>query len=130
MYWFFYEQPFDPDRKVLAKKHKKEVEEERIKIRKLRIQRMKSERALIGRLNVEIIYESGTRHEGRMRRTTDGYAVIEPNEGDTRAWLCNLEDVRDLRIINLLKVPNTPIVHTPKNIAWLKSMSYFNKYDF
>ena len=92
--------------------------------------RRPSERALQGRLNVEVIYPSGKVYEGRMRATKDNLAVIEPAKGDRVAWLCDLETVRDLRIIDLSRVPYQRVYHTPKNIEWLKNMEYVNIYDY
>jgi len=134
MYWFFLDQPYHPDREVWADDHRREVNERTrgsdVDAAKRRIKRIPSDRALQGRLNVEIVYRSGKRYPGRMRATREDYAIIEPAKGDTKAWMCDLSEVRDLRIINLAVIPNIPIIHTPKNIAWMKSLPYINKYDF
>ncbi len=133
MYWFFYDQPYHPDREVWSDKQRKnetDIQSSPTKSRKRDVLRKPTDRALQGRLNVEIVYPSGKVYSGRLRATIDDIAVIEPSVGDRVAWLCDLKDVRDLRVIDLSKIPAERLYHTAKNIEWLKSLKYINLYDY
>jgi len=92
--------------------------------------RIKSLRALQGRKNVTVCYPSGRELEGRMRVTTNDEVVIEPSKGDTAAFICDWNDVKDMGIIHLAEVPHERIFHNESGIAKLKNdFDYINPHD-
>jgi len=136
MYFFFKDQPFHPDHLVWADDKIKErifTPRDLDEVREEsdgKIKRIPTERVLEGRLNIEIIYPTGISYEGRMRATVDGYVVLEPSKKDRCAWLVDIEDVRDLTIIDLRKIDYQKITHHKKNMEWLKGLNYINRYDY
>ena len=136
MYLLFLDQPFYPDKEVWPEEFVRGtipgyigIHPDKIDIHSSKYRRPGTRRYLEGRSNIEIIYPSGKRYEGRLRLTACGKALIEPVIKNRVIWECNTNDIRDLTVIDFRAVPYKRLYHCEKTKRRLASYTLINKYD-